>query len=149
MKNILFVCTGNTCRSPIAEALLKRIAKQNNLMMVVQSAGTNTVNGMPASAHAIKVMEEKGIDLTQHKSQQITGDLLQWADSVITMGKTHQDYLKQSLIEKEIVTIHEAAELGNDDICDPWGRDISVYRSCANEIEKLIQMMIDKEKIGI
>src|SRR5699024_8100987 len=87
--NILFVCTGNTCRSPMAAALLKD--KMPNIN--VQSAGIFASVGNRANKNAIKVLQERNIDFT-HKAQQVTEELLQWANLVLTMTIQH----KQSLI---------------------------------------------------
>lgn len=86
--NILFVCTGNTCRSPMAEALLKeRYPKAH-----VQSAGVFASKGSEASSNAIKALSEKNISFT-HSSQPITDELLNWADIVLTMTTDHKQLL--------------------------------------------------------
>lgn len=87
--NILFVCTGNTCRSPMAEGLLKKKMPRMN----VQSAGVFAGYGNTANGNAIKALREQGVDL-DHKSQPVTDKLLDWADIVLAMTTQH----KQSLI---------------------------------------------------
>lgn len=88
--NILFVCTGNTCRSPMAEALLKHQLPNVN----VQSAGVFAGDNHPANQNAIDVLRKKQVELNNHRSQSTTETLLDWADIILTMTTQH----KQSLI---------------------------------------------------
>lgn len=94
--NILFVCTGNTCRSPMAEAILK----ENSNQFKVQSAGIHASNGSPTSEETKEVLEEAGIKLV-HKAQQVTAELIDWADIVLTMTHSHKQLLKQMFPSKQ------------------------------------------------
>lgn len=89
MKRILFICTGNTCRSPMAEAFLKGLAHEKGLIVAVRSAGTSTVSGMPVSANSLYALNRRGI---QHKgsSSVLQEEALEWADLVLTMTSSHK-----------------------------------------------------------
>lgn len=144
--NILFVCTGNTCRSPMAEAILRDRYPQ----VAVQSAGVFAVDGVCASGNTYKALEECNITL-DHRSQPATEELLQWAELVLTMTSQHKELLIMEYPEYEakIYTLKEytgnADEESHEyDISDPYGGDLHVYRSTRAELEEQIDRLIEK-----
>jgi len=96
--NVLFVCTGNTCRSPMAAKILEKKAKEHHIDLQIQSAGIGAVEGFPASEHARSVMKEYGMD-DSHTTQRINQRLLDWADLVLTMTIQHKSILIQQYPE--------------------------------------------------
>jgi protein-tyrosine-phosphatase len=90
--NILFVCTGNTCRSPMAEVFLRHLAEEAGLAIAVQSAGIAASHGAPMSRHSATILEKKGLR-QQHQSQSTSAKLIEWADLILTMTVSHKRVL--------------------------------------------------------
>ena len=130
--NILFVCTGNTCRSPIAAALFNKIALEKDLDGRIESAGIFAMDGAPASAGAHHAMKKYGIDLEEHRAKSITPELLKQCDLVLTMTEGHKAQLLP-YAEGKVFTLLEYAGLPGD-IADPFGGSNEVYDACAEEI---------------
>ncbi len=118
-QKILFVCTGNTCRSPMAEALFREIAGAGESGFQVISAGTSAGRGVPAAEEAVQVLKEKGIDLSEHQSRPITEELLKEADLILTMTRSHKESLLQLEpgVGDKVFTLKEYARyLAGDDL---------------------------------
>lgn len=127
--NILFVCTGNTCRSPMAEGYLKN--KHKNIH--VKSAGIYA-DSSPVSPNSAAALQEIGIDISSHISVPLTKDLLDWADKIYCMGNSHLDLLQKFTDSKKLFVLGRG-------IFDPFSQDITVYRRCRDEIIKEIDML--------
>lgn len=144
---ILFVCTGNTCRSPMAGAMAAEILGDD---FEIKTAGLVAPSGAPATDHAITVMNERGLDLKYHKSHPITPELLRSSDLILTMTATHKAAILPTAPQKTY-TLKEYAGLsvsGSPDVRDPFGSNIETYRICADEIFLLLTTISKRLKKG-
>lgn len=115
MKRILFVCTGNTCRSPMAEAFLKGLAQEKGLVIAVRSAGISTINGLPVSSHSLYALQRRGI-AHQGSSSVLQEEVLDWADIVLTMTSSHKRDILQRYPEAvdKLYTVKEFAYMDKE-----------------------------------
>ncbi|MFB3169900.1 low molecular weight protein arginine phosphatase [Neobacillus sp. 179-C4.2 HS] len=143
MKRILFVCTGNTCRSPMAEAILKS-KKIDGLE--VKSAGIYAATGSEASAHAKKVLEDHHIE-HNHSSNMLTLASVHWADLILTMTGSHKNVILQQYPETagKVFTLKEFSGVAYDvDVVDPFGGSVEIYQETYQELDRLITKAIEK-----
>ena len=147
--NILFACSGNVCRSPLAEGILKKMIPhklRNNIN--VQSAGVSTLNGMRPSAFAAEVAKNNGVNISSHRSKQITEKMISESDLIFVMSKDHLEYFKNSFIKymDKVYALKKFSNPDNNniDIKDPIGGDLGSYEKIFHEIKHEIERILPK-----
>ncbi|HIZ16342.1 MAG TPA: low molecular weight phosphatase family protein [Firmicutes bacterium] len=138
MKRVLFVCTGNSCRSPMAEGLMEQRAKREGLPIEADSAGLSAFGG-PISDNAITALEEVGIDFHGHTSRQFYPVMAGNYDLIAVMSPMHEHYLRQMGIDKDKILVM--------DVSDPYGENLETYRKIRDEIADKLDLVI--ERLGI
>lgn len=127
------VCTGNTCRSPLAQVILQKQQPD----WEVRSAGVAAEIGSPAAAHSRELARQMGMDLEGHRAQSVTNELIDWADQILCMTETHLQHLKRGFPR----AADKARTLGAD-IGDPIGQSLAVYQRCAHQIEDALKATV-------
>ncbi|MDI3547309.1 MAG: ribose 5-phosphate isomerase [Halanaerobiales bacterium] len=152
MPKVIFVCTGNTCRSPMAEHLFRRIIDEDSDLKgkwEISSAGIAALPGQGPSKYAIKVLKDEGIDINEHLSRQLDEKLVKEADLILTMTGAHKEMVLQIDPEArdKVFTLKEFAGIKNDlDIADPFGQSEEVYQEVRDEIKAHLKEVIGKRK---
>ena len=135
---LLFICTGNICRSPMAEGLAPSIGEEYQHEIETKSAGTLGLIDYPADPKAIEVVKERKIDISNHRSSEITPETILWADYILVMERKHASYVRSNFPDGS----DKVLELGSfgsfAEISDPVGRWKFTFRKNRKQIEKCL-----------
>ena len=153
MKKIIFICTGNICRSAMAHGYMQKILRDRNLEKeyVIESAGTNAYTGDRATDFAREAMRKYNVDLSNHRATYIEEADVKEADLVLCMTYAHKTRVLNrfpKLIGKVFTLKEYLGETDYIDIDDPWGFSIDVYTACAKEIVYYVDKLIEKMSRG-
>lgn len=145
--HILFVCTGNTCRSPLAEAVLRRMAAERGLTdLEVSSAGTGSLEGAPASSGTYLVGIERAADTSAHRARRLTPRMVAEADLILAMSRGHlAEIERMGGADKAWLLGEYAGFYGADaEVDDPFGGEMEDYRRMAEQVETMISRVLDR-----
>lgn len=152
MKKIMFVCTGNICRSPMAHYYLQKIVNNNKLQnnFLISSCGTFANTGESSTLNAISSMEKYGVNLNKHRATNIEDIDIENYDLILCLTLSHKMTVLQLYpkLKGKVYTLKEYINPNDSykNIDDPWGLSINVYNDCAKEIVEAVDMLFDKIK---
>ncbi len=156
MKTVLFLCTGNTCRSPMAQVMLQRMLRDEGVgedKVKVVSAGLYASNGEPATIQAVKAMENRGLSLAFHRSRRLTPRMIDDAFLILGMTEEHKQavLMLDAAASDKVFSLGEYVSSGAGDgvwqqVPDPFGQPLAVYEKTADVLESLLTQVVKKLK---
>ena len=136
MKKIMFICSGNTCRSPLAEGLFKNYLNDNNISDIeVGSAGVGAFPGDEVSINSILVAGNRGVDISSHRARNINPEHLLTTDLFCCMSDSHKQFLLKHCDENKIMVLN---------VADPYGRPLEIYEECVKQIESQFSEIVER-----
>ena len=146
IRNILFVCTGNTCRSPLAAGFLKKLLAGKSLYQIeISSAGLTALPGSPPSFQTLRVAQQNSISLEEHQARLITPEIIDNADLIVVMEPAHQQQLldRYPRAAGKTLLLRHFARYGSRKrgIHDPYGLSLEAYRFCFEDIKECVESL--------
>lgn len=136
MKKIMFICSGNTCRSPLAEGLFKKYLQENNITDIeVGSAGVGAFPGDAVSINSILVASSRGVDISDHRARNVNPEHILTTDLFFCMSESHKAVLSRHCDSEKVVVLN---------VPDPFGRPIEVYEECAKQLESKFPEILER-----
>lgn len=146
VDKVLFVCTANICRSPMAEMMFNALAEDAELPLRAESAGVSALEGENMAPNVREVLEELGIRAAVHRARQISEKMVEGADLILTMNTQHSAELRKlsRSSDQKIYTLPEYVDGGNGqkEISDPYGHTLATYRASARQILEYIDLLV-------
>ena len=145
MPSVLFVCTANVCRSPMAMAIFRNLVQGDQEDWEVASAGTWAIEGVPVTSKALFVLQSKGLDISDHRSQTVSRELIDRFDLILTMEKNQKEALSAEFPQRarRIFLLSEMIGLVYD-VPDPIGKPLIDFQNTVNEIEQTLKLGLPK-----
>jgi len=145
LKKIIFVCTGNTCRSPLAEMIMKDLLKKANINHIeIISRGLSVFGESPVNAHVETILAKYNINLSPHCSTLLSEDDFTSDTVVLTMTNHHKQLASNrfSAYSNNIYTLYEYVDGSNEDVHDPYGGNINIYENCFAELLEVLTILV-------
>lgn len=149
VSKILFVCTGNSCRSVMAEGLFRKIAKEKGLVIDISSAGTSGLVGLKASLETAMLLENDGVDARRHHSRAFDAKLAEASDLIVVMTRNHENFVREHFPQSLVKTVllgefgPGQARLVNGGIPDPIGMGMDFYRNVYGIIRDSVSGLVE------
>ena len=147
MQSVLFICTANICRSPMAEAIFNALASDRGLDLRARSAGVRALRDEPIAPNAGAALEEIGIYLEGHRARQVSEEMLEEADLVLAMSPRHVAELRRVFgdsFEAHTLPNYVDSLSGDEGIADPYGSTITAYRASVRQVFEYVELLLDR-----